>query len=236
MPYIVAQTSFDDVDDTVEFLVTEIQSSGIELASDVKDDVDTRTLEELEAHPLTSILRTHLCNLMDVPANDVPFILEAFLDTYQRGMPEVDEEEDDDRPNERICELCERPAPLTVHHLIPRSEHALMIKRGIFTQTECTQSTLPTDTRHTDAKMENRSKTTIDALPALPLGLPSQSLYTRACGGIQHRRETARDSRSSEIRRMELEAQSAGQGRAEAEEKIVSEMLIDITTILVWRV
>lgn len=140
MPYIVARSSFDDVDDTVEFLVTEIQDSGIELATDSKDDVDARTLEELDSHPLTSLFRIHLCDLMDVPSNDVPFVLEDFLDIYQRGIPEVDEEEEEE--NERICELCERPAPLTEHHLIPRTEHALMIKRGIFTQADCKQGSM----------------------------------------------------------------------------------------------
>lgn len=112
-----------------------------------------RTLEELEVHSLTSVLAAHLVDLFQIQANDVALLIDEILDAYDDDdEQQLDDEKNTDKQREtveyddhtgkrlakqKVCELCERPAPLTIHHLIPRSEHALLVKRGLFTQIDC---------------------------------------------------------------------------------------------------
>ena len=51
----------------------------------------------------------------------------------EREEEQVAREEDDTetRVDDGCCEMCERPVPLTRHHLIPRETHTRMLKRGV---------------------------------------------------------------------------------------------------------
>ena len=145
----------DDFEDVIEFLTDECRQSGINLdtylgptttgdGEKVEDESDssvasTRTLEELDNHPLTNLIHHHLVTLLEIHSDQVPLVIDEVLDAYQRGPPQGDDnlEESLEVLGSNVCELCERPVALTEHHLIPRTEHALMIKRGIHTQIEC---------------------------------------------------------------------------------------------------
>lgn len=44
--------------------------------------------------------------------------------------------------NNNQCELCERFTRLTIHHLLPKSEHKRLIKRGLFDKHQCDNLTI----------------------------------------------------------------------------------------------
>jgi len=142
----------EDADDVIQFLVSECLDSGVELpvppledtdvdtASFIEERRETLTLEEVLSHPITSILEPHLVDLLQVPPTEIPLVIDEFLDVYWQGVPDAtDEDYASSRSNavDKVCELCERPATLTEHHLLPRTEHALLIKRGLATLNDC---------------------------------------------------------------------------------------------------
>ena len=132
----------DDLLDLAEFLAFEIEQSDIVLPYTTSDHkasnaVKQRTLEELEAMPMTTILGPHLTDMLGISTTLIPLVIDEILDNYIGGKPA--DPVGDVRLDSVIhhCELCERPAALTDHHLIPRSEHDLFVKRGVFTLDEC---------------------------------------------------------------------------------------------------
>ena len=132
----------DDLAEIVDFLVSETQESNVDLpllepSSLSKATPAPRSLEELDSMPIVSILGPHLVDLLDVSPQHVPIVIDEILDHYVRGPPTALDTEDFQKAKDRLCELCERPATLTEHHLIPRSEHDLFVKRGVFTIEEC---------------------------------------------------------------------------------------------------
>ena len=123
----------DDASETVTFLADEVVKSGISIhTSD-----DPRTLDDLSAHPLTSVLEGFLHDLFGISEPDSLYLVDEILDVLQRPAVSSDEVLLNVSTTKE-CELCERMAALTVHHLIPRTEHALLVKRGLFTIHECT--------------------------------------------------------------------------------------------------
>lgn len=92
-------------------------------------------LTELEEHILTSTLRESLQDLLDVEnyALLAATVIEFFFSLSDGSIDEGGAEELLDRDQ---CELCERKMPLTAHHLIPRSLHTSLAKRGFFTLDE----------------------------------------------------------------------------------------------------
>lgn len=138
-----AASEIDDIGELVDFLVFEIAQSNAQLPAIATEDspqengAAQRSLEELESMPITSILGPHLIDLAHISTQDVPLVIDEILDLYIRETKsEVDAEDSYDMTS-RLCELCERPAALTQHHLIPRSEHDLFVKRGMATLEEC---------------------------------------------------------------------------------------------------
>lgn len=158
MPY-TARSDPEDLEDVIQFLVSECMESGLSLPTadtTASQDENTEeeviqkqrihTLEELLSHPLTSILEPHLVDLLNIPPQEISFVVDEFLDAYWQGVPDDAAQEGSSNvsPNgARLCELCERPATLTEHHLLPRTEHALLVKRGQATLTECECTTEP---------------------------------------------------------------------------------------------
>jgi hypothetical protein len=141
-----AANEVDGLSELVDFLVFEIVQSNVELppiASEDSPQASTgaeRSLEELEAMPITSILGPHLVDLVHISAQDVPLVIDEILDLYIRNRTVKADVENSNEVIDRLCELCERPAVLTQHHLIPRSEHDLFVKRGLVTLEECEDS------------------------------------------------------------------------------------------------
>lgn len=135
----------DDLLELSDFLAREVQDSGV-ILPDVVEDAATnnvssqRSLEELESMPITNIIGPHLVDMLDIPSTHVPIVIDEILDAYIAGETSEPSQivESQGFDKERLCELCDRPAFLTDHHLIPRSEHDLFVKRGVFTLQECT--------------------------------------------------------------------------------------------------
>ena len=130
---LVGHLTDDDAGETVTFLAEEVLKSGISICT----TDDPRTLDDLSSHPLTSVLEGFLHDLFGISEPESLYIVDEILDILQRPAVSSDEVPLD-VPTSRECELCERMAALTVHHLIPRTEHALLVKRGLFTIDECT--------------------------------------------------------------------------------------------------
>lgn len=136
-------TAADDLSEVAEFLVSEAEQSNVELPSIASEDASEvcakgqRSLEELESMAITSIWGPHLVDLADISTQHVPIVIDEILDLYVRGQPDEGDTAIPCKSQDRTCELCERPAVLTEHHLIPRSEHDLFVKRGIFTIEDC---------------------------------------------------------------------------------------------------
>lgn len=129
----------DQLDESIEFLVSECSEAGLLTLTpvEVNEGSRSRTLEELASHPWTGVLATHLEDLLNVPNQDILLTIDEIL--HQYGKPEASEDSADIAAATPIreCELCDRSAALTSHHLIPRSEHGLFVKRGFFTLDEC---------------------------------------------------------------------------------------------------
>eukprot|EP00668_Euglena_longa_P045532 GGOE01061201.1.p1 GENE.GGOE01061201.1~~GGOE01061201.1.p1 ORF type:complete len:202 (+),score=82.89 GGOE01061201.1:24-608(+) len=61
------------------------------------------------------------------------------LQEQLRRLVAEDDGEEDLEPG--LCAMCERPMPLTFHHLIPKSTHADMLKRSLFPKSELSRGT-----------------------------------------------------------------------------------------------
>ena len=77
--------------------------------------------------------------LSELGLSDVENIVDRLIDIYRRlnDDDQDDNAEDDDYIGLNECQLCERVMPLTIHHLIPRSEHKRVIGRNAFSYDEC---------------------------------------------------------------------------------------------------
>lgn len=137
----------DDIEEQAYFLAGEIDDAGIRLPEPVignpgLDSVAAgriMTLEELEALPLTGVLGLHLEQLCGLDNVATMYCIEYVLDSYAKPPDaQIEEALLTTQSTQRACELCEREAVSTQHHLIPRAEHDLMVKRGHFTMDECT--------------------------------------------------------------------------------------------------
>jgi hypothetical protein len=137
----------DDLEELATFLANEILQAGILLPPlhDAAQKTDTElqevyTLESLESMPITGVLAPHLIDLAGIPSDHVALCIDDILDLYKAGPPDELEEPSQVsslRSRSKSCELCERETILTEHHLIPRSEHDLFVKRGLVTQEDC---------------------------------------------------------------------------------------------------
>lgn len=88
------------------------------------------TLEQLTSHLPPSVADTlESYSLINPPASDVSTFLSAILAAYISSATTPPPAPSATRTDH--CELCERDwIPLTYHHLIPRSTHARVLKRG----------------------------------------------------------------------------------------------------------
>jgi len=125
-------------DELIEFLGNEICESGFmpkakdygeHGESDIQDHV-----EEDDDNALDSLIHEHLVLLLGKAPEETTFISRDILDAYRQCAALSANDLDDLKilrppPRPKSCELCDRPAFLTVHHLFPRSEHAYIIAR-----------------------------------------------------------------------------------------------------------
>jgi 5-methylcytosine-specific restriction endonuclease McrA len=113
----------------LDFLVEELVTSGIHPS----DAGDTDGTDDTTEDALHSILAEHLATLLDLTPAEAIFLVRDLLDTYR--SPPVDPDGDGAGPGKGSpatpgeCELCDRPVSLTIHHLIPRSEHDHFLRR-----------------------------------------------------------------------------------------------------------
>lgn len=121
----------DEEDDLIAFIIDDITRTIDTFPSSTT--LSELSLVELESLPISTTLSHHLDTLLGEQPS--PLLISSILDTYHSPPPPPS----DDEPSSRIteCELCERKMPLTSHHLLPRSEHDRLVKRGRFTLEEC---------------------------------------------------------------------------------------------------
>jgi hypothetical protein len=119
----------DDLEELVALLLEEALQSGVDCPMR-----DQTTLEQLEGEPLANVLMPHLRDYLQLPAADLLFLTSDILDAYHRPRPPALEE----YVKIDECELCERRTKLTRHHLLPRAEHAFLVKRSLATREDCT--------------------------------------------------------------------------------------------------
>ncbi|CAD6578720.1 MAG: hypothetical protein CYPHOPRED_000657 [Cyphobasidiales sp. Tagirdzhanova-0007] len=123
IPWAALENEVDEAEDIISFLSSLCVQSGILL--EVSDNsvsgeqapehtslpIPTpaagaaRTLEELDAHPLTSLLSEHLVALLQVPAGEVSFVIDDLLDAYWLGPRGKAENSQDNVLEPGFCEL-----------------------------------------------------------------------------------------------------------------------------------
>ena len=119
-------------DDEVDYFVDtigdrEIADSADSLQHSADDDIPCELLDVIE----------QVLSELSLSAT----LAESIMLSYDRlkKMPATEHTEALDKNQ---CELCERYAHLTVHHLLPKSEHKRVIKRGLFTQLDCERNVI----------------------------------------------------------------------------------------------
>lgn len=147
--------SLDDVAEAAEYLADEIRaqdillpeaSSADESSKASSESITGMTLVELQAHPLHSLVLSTLQEMLSFSEEEAtsaaPTVVEETLQALSHPSAVDDTETKEQRQRRGIlgeCELCERIMPMTEHHLIPRSEHDKMLRRGHFTLKEMRQ-------------------------------------------------------------------------------------------------
>lgn len=131
-------THSNDADETAAYIAEVVVDSGYILQQPkvLESPSQALSIDQIEAHPLYAIIVPELKNLLDIKDDQLILLVEDILDSYDAGPPAIEQES---QRSERIaeCELCERTAPLTVHHLLPRSEHRHLSRKGFYTLDEC---------------------------------------------------------------------------------------------------
>jgi len=125
-------------DELIDFLANEISESGFMPKTQEHGEYDDRFMhdhfEEDDDNALDSLIHEHLVLLLGKAPEETTFISRDILDAYRQSAVLSADDLDDSKPlrpppRPDSCELCDRPAFLTVHHLFPRSEHAYIIAR-----------------------------------------------------------------------------------------------------------
>lgn len=221
----------DDLQDLADFLASEVEQSNVILPTILLDGSKSeqnveRTIEDIEALPITSILGPHLVDMLDVPLTHIPLVIDEILDNYIGGKPLQDDGSAEHGESEHQCELCERAALLTDHHLIPRSEHDLFVKRGVFTLTECMLSALCFDCSQADAVplwiSDDRPHKISKTMQTLPFGCASSKVHAGISNRIQHDRKALGDPGSRTLRRMECQTKSDGYSSTSTQAKMTA--------------
>lgn len=122
-------------DELVEFLATQIVMSGFH--PETNDDSGSSAERASESShdlddTLQSLLEEHLVFLLEKDPQETTFISRDILDAYWHVTATSSSDSTDPRhlrppPRPDTCELCDRSAFLTIHHLFPRSEHAYVL-------------------------------------------------------------------------------------------------------------
>lgn len=95
------------------------------------DPLTTETLDSVIATLPPSILDSMTSYNLLSDASDLPMFLSPTLSSYVASTTAPPPIWANTRSQAEGCEICERPwIPLTYHHLIPRSTHARVLKRG----------------------------------------------------------------------------------------------------------
>jgi 5-methylcytosine-specific restriction endonuclease McrA len=111
-------------------------------ALDVEVLREAITAELLESLPGPGAMRNRFEDLLlghegvGVEQEEFERFYELLADQVER-LTAVDDDEEDLAPG--LCAMCERPMPLTFHHLIPKSTHADMLKRGLCAKEDLTR-------------------------------------------------------------------------------------------------
>jgi len=125
--------------DSVDHLISELQLERVHIHPQHDSQL---TLAEVDSHPLCSVLSLPLQELFAMRQEGVGWWCSCVIDAYLqelRAAQSGDGEgngEGRGRKKPRLCELCERPMPLTAHHLYPRSEHSRLLKRTQLTKSQ----------------------------------------------------------------------------------------------------
>jgi hypothetical protein len=112
-------------DDITNFIVDALKAADVlHLPSDfiMPDLADTANL------PIYAPLAEYMETLLDVHPDELELTVQNLIDLYL-GADRAEEEETTVGPGTTACELCERPMPLTIHHLYPREEHDRLLRR-----------------------------------------------------------------------------------------------------------
>ncbi|BFZ65400.1 hypothetical protein YB2330_006566 [Saitoella coloradoensis] len=119
----------------VEFFTSEILSSSTPALREEEDrDMDLKAVEQ---HPLYDLLRKGIGEVLGLEDHEALLLTSNFMDVYLTPpRPPPTDPQGKTRVPEG-CELCARPMPLTIHHLLPRSQHSRLIRRSLFTRHEC---------------------------------------------------------------------------------------------------
>ncbi|PWN39163.1 hypothetical protein IE81DRAFT_43318 [Ceraceosorus guamensis] len=149
----ILQLQGDDSDvelelEVTEYVLEEVKHQGLTLdASKILDHGGSVTMKEAENHPFHSILKNALVELLGLEEHDSVLCTSEVLEVYAKLCKQQDgdqaEEQDPANTIQRQkkgalgeCELCERCMMLTEHHLIPKTTHQELLRRGIFTKRE----------------------------------------------------------------------------------------------------
>lgn len=108
--------------DTVDFIAEEIVNSGFDPTTNAESEQDDEVMEDA----FQSLVQEHLIDLLHVKPTETIFISRDILTSYL--YPPVDLTPDDLQSRPLLCELCDRPMFLTIHHLFPRSEHTFLLR------------------------------------------------------------------------------------------------------------
>lgn len=219
----------DDLQDLADFLASEVEQSNVILPTILPDDSKSeqtveRTIEDIEALPITSILGPHLVDMLDISLTHIPLVIDEILDNYTGGKPLQDDAGAEHGDSERQCELCERAAVLTDHHLIPRSEHDLFVKRGVFTLNECMLSALCSDCSQPEWISDDRPHKISKTMQTLPFGCASSKVHSGISNRVQHDRKAVGNPRSCTLRRMECQTKSDGYSSTPTQAKMNSKI------------
>jgi hypothetical protein len=190
----------------LEELCTLLQEEALAAHLECLPQQDTATLEQIENEPLANVLQPYLKDYFQLDDASLLFLMGDILDAYRHPKPP-----DVDEPYVKVdeCELCERKTRLTKHHLLPRTEHALLIKRALATREDCKPLSVACT-----ALSHGRYNAVGLSLSALPLCRASRQDDSGTCPRIQHNRQIAGTARCPTFCRVELQDEEMKWGSA----------------------
>lgn len=114
-----------------------LEDEDIDYLTDILQEMSTNNIED-EDSEFRLVLQTSLSELSLKDDRLADRIINNYLNNIDKDLI--------DDPIEYLdsnqCELCERYTKLTIHHLLPKSEHKRLISRGLFNKFQCDNLTV----------------------------------------------------------------------------------------------